>query len=232
MSRKRAVMVVEDESAISDLVAFHLEQSGFEPIVAGEGKRAFELTKEKLPSLIILDLMLPDMDGLEILAKYRAEERSARLPIILLTAKAEEGDRIMGLETGADDYVVKPFSPRELMLRVEKLIKSREYQSEENSIITFGCLEIDEEKFSVRVEGNEIDISVTEMRLLNELLRSRGKALSRGQLLQNAWGYLPNVTERTVDTHVKRLRQKLGAASEYLETIRGVGYRWIEQPGE
>ena len=126
MAARPTVLVVEDEGAISDLIAFHLEQSGFEPVVAGDGRRAFELTADRLPALVLLDLMLPDMDGLEILRRFRGEARSARLPVILLTARAEEADRILGLEYGADDYVVKPFSPRELMLRVERLIASRE----------------------------------------------------------------------------------------------------------
>lgn len=230
MEKRRAVLVVEDEKAIADLVAFHLEHSGFEPVLAGDGRRALELTQDRLPSLVILDLMLPDMDGLEILKLLRSEERSSRLPVILLTARAEEADRILGLEIGADDYVVKPFSPRELMLRVEKLISSRETLESAKLPTVFGCLEIDEDRFRVRVEGKPTEISATEMRLLVELMRCRGRVLSRNQLLQNAWGYMPNVTERTVDTHVKRLRQKLGPAADYLETVRGVGYRWIETP--
>jgi DNA-binding response OmpR family regulator len=232
MASRRAVLIVEDEKAISDLVAFHLEHSGFEPIVAADGARALALTKERLPALVILDLMLPDMDGLEILQNLRAQERSARLPVILLTARAEEADRILGLEIGADDYVVKPFSPRELLLRVEKLIASREHMETAKLPTVFGRLEIDEDKFRVAVDGKPTEVSATEMRLLVELMRCRGKVLSRNQLLQNAWGYMPNVTERTVDTHVKRLRQKLGGAADYLETVRGVGYRWIEAPPE
>ncbi len=232
MISRPAVLVVEDEKAISDLIAFHLEQSGFEPVVAGDGSRALSLTRERLPALVILDLMLPDMDGLDILKLFRQQDRSARLPIILLTARAEEADRILGLEVGADDYVVKPFSPRELMLRVERLIATRENQDAAPVPTVFGCLEIDENRFRVSVAGEPIDISATEMRLLCELIRCRGTVLSRGQLLQNAWGYMPNVTERTVDTHVKRLRQKLGLASNYLETVRGVGYRWVEDPSQ
>jgi two-component system, OmpR family, phosphate regulon response regulator PhoB len=232
MSPIRTVLVVEDEPAISHLVALHLEQTGYEAIVAADGTRALELMAKKPPSLVLLDIMLPDIDGLEILRRLRSDEKTARLPVILLTARAEEGDRVLGLEIGADDYVVKPFSPRELMLRVEKLISSRESVDEIRGPVVFGCIEVDEARFHVAVEGKKLDISATEMRLLTELLRCRGRVLSRSQLLQNAWGYLPNVTERTVDTHVKRLRQKLGAASDYLETVRGVGYRWAEKPPE
>ena len=152
--------------------------------------------------------------------------------MILLTARAEEADRVLGLEIGADDYVVKPFSPRELMLRIDKLIASREHMESAKLPTVFGSLEIDEDKFRVAVDGKPTEVSATEMRLLVELMRCRGKVLSRTQLLQNAWGYMPNVTERTVDTHVKRLRQKLGSAADYLETVRGVGYRWVEDPSE
>ena len=230
MNPRRAVLVVEDEKAIADLVKLHLEQQGYEVHLAPEGRRALELLRDRKPSLVVLDLMLPDMDGLDILKIIRQDAASARLPVILLTARAEEADRILGLEIGADDYVVKPFSPRELMLRVGKLIASREDVQERRVPHVFGCLEVDEDRFRVAVEGRAIEISATEMRLMTELMRCRGKVLSRGQLLQNAWGYMPNVTERTVDTHVKRLRQKLGAAADYLETVRGVGYRWLETP--
>lgn len=227
MALRPAVLVVEDEKAIRDLIAFHLEHSGYEPILAADGSQAFQLTVDRIPALAVLDLMLPDMDGLEILKTFRNSERTAGLPIILLTARAEEADRILGLEIGADDYVVKPFSPRELMLRVERLIARKTIDAGQSSL-EFGCLELDEAKFRLTVQKEIVEISATEMRLLSELLRCRGTVLSRSQLLQNAWGYMPNVTERTVDTHVKRLRQKLGPAAVYLETIRGVGYRWLE----
>lgn len=226
----RSVLVVEDEPAILELVKFHLEQMGYDAITTGEGRRALEMLSTRVPSLLLLDIMLPDIDGIEILKRVRASQATAALPVILLTARAEEADRILGLEIGADDYVVKPFSPRELMLRIGKLIDSRENIGTNAAPIHFGCLEVDQERFRVTVEGRKLDISATEMRLLSELLRCRGKVLSRDQLLQNAWGYLPNVTARTVDTHVKRLRQKLGNAAVYLETIRGIGYRWAETP--
>ncbi|MBX7245704.1 MAG: response regulator transcription factor [Candidatus Sumerlaeaceae bacterium] len=232
MSPIRSVLVVEDEQAISNLVSFHLEQNGYEPVVASEGRRALGLLEKRVPSLVILDLMLPDIDGIEVLKRLRAMPACQRLPVILLTARAEEGDRVLGLEVGADDYVTKPFSPRELMLRVQKLIASRETVETASVPTVFGCLEIDEDKFRVVVDGSPIEISATEMKLLVELMRSRGRVLSRNQILQSAWGFMPNVTERTVDTHVKRLRQKLGAASPYLETVRGVGYRWVDSPPE
>jgi two-component system phosphate regulon response regulator PhoB len=228
MSPVQTVLVVEDEQAISNLVAFHLQQNGYEAVVTAEGQRALSLLEKRLPSLVILDLMLPDLDGIEVLKQIRADEAKCRLPVILLTARGEESDRILGLEVGADDYVSKPFSPRELMLRVKKLIASRESTETSKFPQVFGMIEVDEDRFRVVVEGKPTDVSATEMRLLTELMRCRGRVLSRSQLLQKAWGYLPNVTERTVDTHVKRLRQKLGPASAYIETVRGMGYRWVE----
>lgn len=228
----RTVLVVEDEKAIADLVALHLEQQGFESVICMDGLRALELVTKNVPALMILDLMLPGLDGLEVLKRVRANPASAHLLVILLTARAEEADRILGLELGADDYVVKPFSPRELMLRVTKLIASREKTGDSKLPTVFGRVEIDEDRFRVSVDGKPVDVSATEMRLLAELIRCRGRVLSRNQLLQNAWGYLPNVTDRTVDTHIKRVRQKLGPAADYVETVRGVGYRWLETPPE
>jgi two-component system phosphate regulon response regulator PhoB len=208
----------------------HLEQSGYEAVIAPDGRRAMELLARRAPTLLILDLMLPDTDGIQVLQRIRSDESMSRLPVILLTARAEEADRVLGLESGADDYVVKPFSPRELMLRVKKLIALYENERIDQAHTVFGCLELNENEFQLLVNGQKVEITVTEMRLLSELIRCKGKVLSRDQLLQNAWGYLPNVTDRTVDTHVKRLRRKLGAAADYLETIRGVGYRWVSSP--
>ncbi|AXA36009.1 MAG: DNA-binding response regulator [Candidatus Hydrogenedentota bacterium] len=232
MGINRSILVVEDEPAISQLVAFHLEEHGYEPIVVAEGLRALALLEKSLPALMILDLMLPDIDGIEILRRVRSDPKKAKLPVIILTAKGDEPDRVRGLEIGADDYVPKPFSPRELMLRLEKILSVREGVEKSKLPERFGCLEVDEDRFRVTVEGKTIEISATEMRLLTELLRNRGKVLSRQILLQNAWGFMPNVTPRTIDTHIKRLRQKLGAAAAYIETIRGVGYRWVETPPE
>jgi two-component system, OmpR family, phosphate regulon response regulator PhoB len=231
MNRIRTILLVEDETSVSDLVSVHLQQNGYNTIVVSEGARALELVAKQPPSLVILDVMLPDMNGVDILREIRMQPATARLPVLLLTGCAEEADRILGLEVGADDYVTKPFSPRELLLRVGKIIEAREAQTG-TVPTTFGRLRVDENRFEVTVDDSPIPISATEMRLLSELLRCRGRVLTRNELLQNAWGYLPNVTERTVDTHVKRLRQKLGAASEYLETVRGVGYRWCETPPE
>ncbi|MCX7020404.1 MAG: response regulator transcription factor [bacterium] len=230
MARNQTVLVVEDERAIAELVALHLREHGYEAVITGEGLPVFRLVEQHKPSLIILDIMLPDLDGIEILKRLRSSAQTRSLPVILLTARAEEGDRIMGLESGADDYVTKPFSPRELMLRADKLIQSRQPDRGMGSPVVFGQLEVDEARFNVTVAGRPIDISATEMRLMTELMRLRGRVLSRSQILENAWGYMPNVTERTIDTHIKRLRRKLGKAARYIETVRGVGYRWLEEP--
>lgn len=228
MTRTRPlVLVVEDEQAISDLLAFHLEQSGFEPVVAAEGRKALDLAHgDKVPAMVILDLMLPDFDGIDLLKILRRDRRLAQVPVILLTARAEEADRILGLEMGADDYVTKPFSPRELMLRVNRLVASREFENGGQGPETSGILSIDESRFYVTVNDEPVDVSATEMRLLITLMRGNGTVFSRARLLEEAWGYMPNVTERTVDTHIKRLRQKLGDAADYVATVRGVGYRW------
>lgn len=229
MAHNRGILVVEDEPAIADLIALHLEHEGFEPLVVAEGRRALELVGKALPAAVILDLMLPDMDGIEVLRQIRRHPEMKLLPVLILTARGEEADRVLGLEVGADDYLAKPFSPRELILRLKKLVEGRGADAQ-IPVERFGVLEIDEARFRVTVEGQPVEVSATEMRLLTELLRNRGKVLSRQQLLQRAWGFMPNVTHRTIDTHVKRLRQKLGAASAYIETVRGVGYRWIESP--
>jgi len=231
MTWNRGILVVEDEEAIASLVAFHIEQEGWEPVVVAEGQRALSLLKKTLPAAVVLDLMLPDMDGIDILRHIRETPASKLLPVLILTARGEEADRVLGLEVGADDYLAKPFSPRELILRLRKLIEGRGADAQ-LPLVRFGILEVDESRFRVKVGEDPIEISATEMRLLTELLHNRGKVLSRDRLLQKAWGFMPNVTQRTIDTHVKRLRQKLGPAASYIETIRGVGYRWVEEaPG-
>ncbi|MGB9693178.1 MAG: response regulator, partial [Candidatus Sumerlaeaceae bacterium] len=231
MTHNRGILVVEDEPAIANLVAFHLEQEGWEPLVVAEGHRALSLLQKTLPAAVVLDLMLPDVDGIEILRRIRQNPNTKLLPVLILTARGEEADRVLGLEVGADDYLAKPFSPRELVLRLKKLIEGKGSDAKP-PIIRFGILEVDEGKFRVTVSGEVVEISATEMRLLVELLENRGRVLSRQQLLQKAWGFMPNVTHRTIDTHVKRLRQKLGLAGSYIETVRGVGYRWVEEPPE
>jgi two-component system phosphate regulon response regulator PhoB len=178
--------------------------------------------------------MLPDVDGLEVFRTLRRQETTRAIPIIMLTAKADEVDRVVGLELGADDYVTKPFSPREVVLRVKAILRRTSATGEPGEgakTIAFGPVRLDAERFEVFIEGEKIVLTSTEFKLLQELLTRRGKVLTRKQLLENVWGYVQNVTDRTVDTHIKRLRQKIGpVAAAYIETIRGVGYRFADSP--
>ena len=231
---KCKVIVVEDEVQLAKLVQFHLQNEGYEALALNNAQQALTYLKreDRAPQLMILDVMMPGMDGFELLRHLRQNPLTKSMPIIMLTARGTEEDRISGFEYGADDYVTKPFSPKELMLRVKRLIKRTNVAPKEETTVPveFGCMVLDEARFKTTVNGEEIDISATEMKLLAEMIRLRGKALSRRRILELAWGDMPNVTDRTIDTHVKRLRKKLGDAAEYLETVRGVGYRWAEKP--
>jgi two-component system phosphate regulon response regulator PhoB len=224
------ILVVDDEEDLVELVAFNLERSGFETIRAFNGREAIDLATEKLPRIIVLDLMLPDVDGLEVFRTLRRQERTAQIPIIMLTAKADEVDRVVGLELGADDYVTKPFSPRELVLRIKAILRrASEAPAAKPAIVEFGPIKLDPDRFEVFIDGEEVILTSTEFRLLQELITRRGRVLTRKYLLENVWGYVHNVTDRTVDTHIKRLRQKIGpAGAAYIETIRGVGYRFAD----
>lgn len=224
------VLVVDDEQDLADLLVFNLERNGFEAFKAHNGTDAIAAARQHVPDLIILDLMLPDVDGLDVFRTLKRDSKTASIPILMLTAKAEEVDRIVGLELGADDYVTKPFSPRELVLRVKAILRRSSPATEtEGAIIRFGPIRLNPERFEVSVEDRPVILTSTEFRLLQELVTKRGKVLTRRHLLENVWGYVQNVTDRTVDTHIKRLRQKIGPlAAAYIETVRGVGYRFLD----
>jgi two-component system phosphate regulon response regulator PhoB len=224
------ILVVDDEADLAELVAFNLERHGFRTAKVMDGRSAIDAACSLLPSLIILDLMLPDVDGLDVFRTLKQKEETASIPILMLTAKAEEVDRIVGLELGADDYVTKPFSPRELVLRVKAILRRAPQQTETASTaVEFGPIRMDPERFEAFIEGEPVTLTSTEFRLLQEFVTRRGKVLTRHHLLENVWGYVHNVTDRTVDTHVKRLRQKIGpVAAAYIETVRGVGYRFAD----
>jgi two-component system phosphate regulon response regulator PhoB len=221
------VLVIDDEKDIVALLRYHLEKAGFQCLEGMDGTTALRLVREHHPDLLILDLMLPGLDGLEICRQLRQDAATARLPILMLTAKAEEVDRVVGLEVGADDYVVKPFSPRELVARVKAILR-RAQEPADLSVRRVGELEVDEAKHSVIVQGAAVELTAKEFGLLCALMRVNGRVLNREQLLEGVWGYADaaEIESRTVDVHIRRLRAKLGPEHEHLiETVRGVGYR-------
>ncbi len=221
------ILVVDDEPEALELVEFNLKQAGFAVLTAADGAEALKKARIALPSLIVLDLLLPEIDGLEVCKMLRRDPATMNIPIIMLTAKAAEVDRIVGLEVGADDYVTKPFSPRELVLRVKKQLE-RGRVGEKQERFQFGELRIDPARHLVSWWGKEIQLTATEFKLLLLLVERRGRVQSREQLLRDVWEYNSLIDTRTVDTHMRRLREKLGEAGEYLETVRGVGYRFVE----
>jgi two-component system phosphate regulon response regulator PhoB len=229
------ILVVDDESDIVDALVYNLQQSGFRTRAARSGSEALAAAREAPePDLVLLDLMLPDMSGTEVCRELRGEKGTRRIPVIMLTAKDAEIDRVVGFEVGADDYVTKPFSVRELMLRVRAVLRRAKDTpiAEPSKKVEFGRLRIDPEAHQVWVDGQEIVLTALEFRLITTLLERRGRVQTRTTLLEDVWGIHADITTRTVDTHVKRLREKLGAAGEYVETIRGVGYRLRAQPSE
>jgi two-component system, OmpR family, phosphate regulon response regulator PhoB len=227
------VLIVEDERDLQKVLKYNLEKAGFQTRAALDGKAALEQAwLEPLPDLVLLDLMLPDIPGTEICRRLRADPRTSALPVIMLTAKGEEIDRVVGFEVGADDYVVKPFSTRELVLRLRAVLRRREPKAAEPaaSPLQFGILRIDSEGHRVFVADREVMLTALEFRLVLTLLNRKGRVQTRDTLLSDVWGIDADITTRTVDTHVKRLREKLGVAGDYIETVRGVGYRFRPQP--
>lgn len=223
------ILIVDDEKDIRELLTFQLQQHGFTTIAANNGEEAIAKIEEKPPDLIILDLMMPKMDGAEVCRVLKREEKTRRIPIIMLTAKGEEIDRVVGFELGADDYVAKPFSPRELALRVKAVLKRVTTADEPADFLTFKDLHIDLSRHRVTVAGKAIELTSTEFKLLTTLLQRRGRVQTRDHLLETVWGYDYIGFTRTVDTHIRRLRAKLGASGDCIETVRGVGYRFIDE---
>jgi two-component system phosphate regulon response regulator PhoB len=219
------ILIVDDEPDIVELVSHHLRASGLVPLKALSGAAGIKRAREDLPDLIILDLMLPDVEGTEVLKALRSHERTRSIPVIFLSARSAEVDRVVGFELGGDDYVPKPFSPRELVLRVRAVLRRRA-EPEETESLRSGGLVVDQAAHRVEVEGKAVELTATEFRLLTFLMRRPGRVLARDQLLDAVWGDEVYVTQRTVDTHVQRLRQKLGPAGQRIETVRGVGYRF------
>jgi len=227
------VLVIEDEADLATTLEYNLRTEGFEVRLAHTGKQGLaHAIAEPLPDLIVLDLMLPDLAGTEICRRLREQERTRDIPVIMCTAKGEEIDRVVGFEVGADDYVVKPFSVRELVLRIRALLRRAHRVEGEPSLIRFGRLKIDRDAHRAWVDDAEIALTALEFRLLHAFMSRKGRVQTRDALLSDVWGIEADVTTRTVDTHVKRLREKLGEAGAYIETLRGVGYRFKDQPDE
>jgi len=222
----REVLVVEDEPDIRRLVVLHLERDGFRCRTAASGSEALRAVKAAIPDLIILDLMLPGVDGLEVCRQLRRDTSTASIPIIMLTAKTDEVDRVVGLEMGADDYVVKPFSPKELVARVRAVLR-RSHPDQAAPVLTVGPITLDAARHAVSLNGRPIVLTPKEFDLLQALLESAGRVLSREYLLNRVWGYARAdvIESRTVDVHVRRLRAKLGDAGSRITTVKSVGYR-------
>lgn len=234
MSKER-ILIIEDETNILELVAYNLEKEGWLVSRATTGEEGWEKVQNEHPDLVLLDLMLPGIDGMEVCRRIRQNKLTRDVPIIILTAKAEEADRVLGLESGADDYVTKPFSPRELVARVRAVLRRVDKnfsEAEEKETLSLGPMKMDLRRHKVLVRGEEIELTPKEFDLLHLLLSHPGRAFSREYLLENLWGYEFFGDTRTVDVHVRRLRQKIEedpAQPYWLETVRGVGYRMREE---
>ena len=225
---KPVVLVVDDEPDVIELLEFNLRNAGYDVFTAADGGEALKKAREVLPSVILLDVMLPEVDGLEVCKILRRDSATAGIPIVMLTAKAAEIDRVLGLELGADDYLTKPFSPRELILRVKNLLKRGEGVEEKLEQLRVGDLFVDMPRHRVTVKNKPIELTATEFKLLTFLVQRRGRVQSREQLLRDVWEYDTLIDTRTVDTHMRRLREKLGPAAKFLDTVRGVGYRFAQ----
>jgi len=223
---EQRVLVVDDEPDIVALVAYHLAKAGYRVSTASTGPDALEAARREHPSLIVLDLMLPGLSGYEVLEQLRAGDASRDVPVLMLSARREEEDRIRGLSLGADDYLTKPFSPQELVLRVGAILRrARATPADSGATLTLGALEIDTAAHLVRVAGEAVELTPTEYKLLLLLAERRGRVQDRAHLLESVWEAAPDIQTRTVDMHVQRLRAKLGAAGDMIETVRGFGYR-------
>lgn len=224
------ILIIEDDKDIAELIAYNLQQEGYSSETVMDGSKAIMAVRKLQPELLVLDLMLPNMDGLEICRQVKGTDDTRDIPILMLTAKGEEVDKVVGFELGADDYLTKPFSTRELMLRVKAVIRrsQKKASSPMTTKLKFGDLVMDRDRHEVLRKGQPIDLTATEFKLLYYLLENCGRVATRDRLLDQVWGYDSALTTRTIDTHVKRLRQKLGSLGKMIETIRGVGYRFKE----
>ena len=223
------ILIVDDEPDIRETLAYNLSQEGFKVSEFSDAESFLDKIQKRKPDLLILDLMLPGMSGLDLCKQIRTDKSLQNLAIIMLTAKGEEVDRIIGFELGADDYVTKPFSVRELILRVKVILKKQNDAVENNELVEFGPIKLNLDAHEVLINDDEIILTALEFKLLKHLIQRRGRVQTRDQLLGDVWGYSSEITTRTVDTHIKRLREKLGTVGDYIQTVRGVGYRLNNQ---
>ena len=226
----RSILIVEDEKEIRDLLVHYLRKEGFQPLVARDGEEGLAKARAEKPDLILLDILLPQMDGLELLRKIRADRGIAHTPVAMLTAKGDETDRIVGLELGADDYILKPFSPREVVARIKAIFRRsrKEPEEPEEKVYDHGELRLDVARHEVRFKGKAVSLTSKEFRILQALLSAPGRVLSRESILDKAWTAGTHVTDRTVDVHIAKLRQKIPFLSEAIETVKDVGYKLRE----
>jgi two-component system, OmpR family, phosphate regulon response regulator PhoB len=229
----KRILVIDDEADVTELVAYHLRAKGYQVESLNNPNGSVGAARTFEPDLVILDVMMPDLNGVQICRMLRADPKLKEVPVIFLTAKAEEADRIKGLETGADDYICKPFSTKELMLRVQSILRrTGEAPVESPKMLQAGQIRMDVDRHEVSVSGQVIELTATEFKLLRLLMERRGRVQTREHLLINVWNYETEIETRTVDTHVRRLREKLGGEADWIETIRGVGYRLAERKVE
>jgi two-component system phosphate regulon response regulator PhoB len=227
------ILLIEDDEDLQKVLRYNFAEVGYEVLLATHGRQGLEIAQDRRPDVVLLDLVLPDMSGTDVCRNLKAETITRYIPIIILSAKGEELDRVVGFELGADDYVVKPFSTRELLLRVQVSLRRAPPPAEPPGSVSFGRLRFDRAAHRVWVDGSEIDLSPLQLRLLVALFdRRRSRVQTRKDLLEKVWGVVTGVGPRTIDLHVKRLREKLGAAGDYIETVRGVGYRFAGDPDD
>lgn len=220
------VLIVEDEADLSGLLSYNLKAAGFEPEVAATGASGIAKARSSKPDLVLLDVMLPDIPGTEVLRMIREDPGLRRTAVVLVTAKGQESDRVTGLELGADDYVVKPFSVRELILRVKAILRRADTEGVGEEPLAAGKIRLDPSRHEAMIDGKEVALTALEFRLLKTLMERQGRVQTREVLLSDVWGITAEINTRTVDTHIRRLREKLGPAGDAVETVRGVGYKF------
>lgn len=227
------ILIVEDEPDLQQVLEYNLKQAGHEVLTAKLGQEGLSLAREQRPDIVLLDLMLPDLSGTEVCKSLKESPSTRAIPVLMVTARGEEIDRVVGFELGADDYVVKPFSLRELLLRIQAVLRRGKTEpTATESFVEFGRLRIDRGAHRIWVSGQEVELTALEFKLLVTLYDRRNRVQTRSALLDDVWGIQADITTRTVDTHVKRLREKLESARDYVETVRGVGYRFVASPDE